>query len=169
MEWETAMAVHAIIAFDRWFAGSLAGGTADEPPVITVMAVNAITAFLVNGVDWAARMTGGTTGAGTADSYIVRPGVVIIKAGGNGRMAVNAGVGRIALPAGGAAFQGVNLGGIQGHMAVQTIIIMNSRNGITAMAGNAAAADHKGYGGAGVAAGGMGAPAEISGFGAVTD
>ncbi len=63
-------------------------------------------------------MTGGAIGTCTADPHGVRPGVVIIKARGNGRVAVNAVIGNIALPAGGTALQGVNLGGIQGHMAV---------------------------------------------------
>ncbi len=112
------MAVHAIIAFDCWFASSLAGGAANEPPVIAVMAVNAIATFFVNGEDGIAGMTGGATGSGTADPHAVRPGVVIIETGGNGRVAVNAGIGCIALPASGAALQSVNLGGIQGHMAV---------------------------------------------------
>lgn len=112
------MAVHAVVAFDGWFAGSLAGGVADEPPVIAGMAVNAIAAFLVNGEDGIARMTGGATGTGTADPHAVRPGVVIVETAGNGRVAVNTGIGCIALPASGAALQGVNLGGIQGHMAV---------------------------------------------------
>ncbi len=42
------MAVYAIVTVGRWFARTLASGTADEPPVIAVMAVNTISCFVVN-------------------------------------------------------------------------------------------------------------------------
>ncbi len=112
MERETAMAVHAIVAVDRWFARTLACGTANEPPVIAVMAVNTISCLIVNCEDWISRMTGGAIGTCTADPHGVRPGVVIIEARGNGRVTVNAVIGDIALPAGGTALQGMNLGRI---------------------------------------------------------
>lgn len=46
---------------------------------------------------------------------------------------------------------------------------MDGRNGISAVAGNAAAANHEGYDGAGVTGGGMSTPAQIRGFGVVTN
>ncbi len=46
---------------------------------------------------------------------------------------------------------------------------MDGGNGISAVAGNAAAANHEGYGGVGVAGGRMSTPAQSRGFGSVAD